>query len=138
MTDVHTKEKRSRNMAAIRGNRNESTEMTLVKVFRSKKIKGWKRNNKKVSGKPDFVFAKQRLAVFVDGCFWHGCPKHFIVPKTKRFFWKNKITRNKERDKEVNFILKKSDWKVLRIWEHEIKKNPEKSLQKVVASLTSV
>jgi len=78
-------------------------------------------------GKPDFVFPDQRLAVFVDGCFWHGCPLHGTNPATNREFWSEKITRNRQRDREVNRALRALGWRILRIWEHELtlKRQPE-------------
>jgi DNA mismatch endonuclease (patch repair protein) len=66
----------------------------------------------------DLVFARERLAVFVDGCFWHGCPDHFVVPHTNADFWTRKLTRNKERDRETDAILVAAGWTVLRVWEH--------------------
>jgi DNA mismatch endonuclease (patch repair protein) len=71
-------------------------------------------------GKPDFVFPKSRLTVFVDGCFWHGCPKHGHTPRSNTAYWRKKIARNIERDQEVNRELKKRGWRVFRIWEHEL------------------
>lgn len=82
-------------------------------------------------GKPDFVFPKQKVALFVDGCFWHGCPKHSCAPKNNQGFWKKKLEGNKVRDRFVTRELRKMGWKVVRVWEHELK-NPEK----VVAKLT--
>jgi DNA mismatch endonuclease (patch repair protein) len=73
-----------------------------------------------VEGRPDIVIKKYKLAVFVDGCFWHGCPKCYKTPKTNTGYWKEKIRRNKTRDKKVNGILKEKGWTVLRYWEHEI------------------
>lgn len=86
-------------------------------------------------GKPDFVFFGRRLAVFVDGCFWHGCPAHFKFPKTNRPFWKKKIERNLERDRQVNRALKKAGWSVLRMWEHSIEQNPERCVSVITRKL---
>jgi DNA mismatch endonuclease (patch repair protein) len=72
-------------------------------------------------GTPDIVLPKFKLAIFVDGCFWHGCPNHGTMPKTNTQFWKAKIQRNKKRDKQVDIALKKLGWRVLRVWEHEVK-----------------
>jgi len=119
MTDVFSKRKRSSIMARVRGHGNERTELALLKVMRSHHITGWRRHQR-VFGNPDFVFPKVRLAVFVDGCFWHGCPKHSIIPKTNIFFWNTKITRNRSRDRLVNATLRKNGWTVLRIWQHEM------------------
>jgi len=79
-------------------------------------------------GRPDFVFPARRLAVFVDGCFWHGCPRHGTMPKGNRSFWRAKITRNRERDREVGAELRRLGWKVLRVWEHELTVRNERRL----------
>ncbi len=98
MADVFTAEKRSEVMSRIRGKGNERTELALLAVFRAERITGWRRH-RKLFGRPDFVFAKRRLAVFVDGCFWHGCPRHGTMPKANRAFWQAKLERNRQRDR---------------------------------------
>lgn len=110
-------------MAAIRSRGNKDTERKLVSILRTADITGWRRKQR-VYGKPDFVFRKQRLAVFVDGCFWHGCPKHGRKPDTNRAYWLPKLRRNKKRDKAVKRILSKAGWTVLRLWEHELDNGP--------------
>jgi DNA mismatch endonuclease (patch repair protein) len=70
------------------------------------------------------------VAVFVDGCFWHGCPKHSTVPATHRPFWKRKLTANKLRDRRVNRTLRRKGWRVVRIWEHDLR-NPGPSLRRI-------
>jgi DNA mismatch endonuclease (patch repair protein) len=119
MSDIFTKAKRSEVMSLIRGRGNKVTELALAKLFRRNKITGWRRNQK-IFGKPDFIFPKLKLAIFVDGCFWHGCPKHGTQPKGNRAFWKNKFARNKARDVFVTRTLRLAKWRVLRIWEHEL------------------
>ena len=121
MADFVSKEKRSKIMSAIRGKGNETTEIALIKLFRRNKIVGWRRN-KKLPGSPDFIFPRERLAVFVDGCFWHGHTCLKPRDSLKSGFWREKIERNKKRDKSVNNVLKKRGWKVIRIWECEIQK----------------
>jgi len=121
MSDVFTKEKRSEVMSRIRGQGNKRTELALIKIFRQLGITGWRRRYP-AFGKPDFAFPALRLAVFVDGCFWHCCPKHRTWPKDNQEFWKRKLVTNRARDKEVTRELKKRGWQVLRIWEHELKK----------------
>ncbi len=118
--DIFTPEKRSAVMARVRGSGNASTELRLIAVFRAERITGWRRRAP-VFGKPDFVFPSRKLAVFVDGCFWHGCPEHGTVPATRREFWETKIARNRTRDREVNRALKQRGWRVLRLWEHELR-----------------
>lgn len=119
MPDVFTKAKRSEVMSRIRGRGNKDTELALMKLFRRHHITGWRRNQK-VFGKPDFVFPKLKLVFFVDGCFWHGCPKHGTKPRHNAAFWQKKFARNKARDRLVTRSLRKADWRVLRIWEHEL------------------
>lgn len=120
MTDVFSKGKRSQVMSRIRSHGNKDTELALVKIFRANDITGWRRNQA-VFGKPDFVFPKLRLAVFADGCFWHSCPKHATKPKNNAAFWRKKLAANKARDKLVTRTLRKSGWRVLRLWEHELR-----------------
>jgi len=76
---------------------------------------------KKIFGRPDFANKSKKVALFIDGCFWHGCPDHFKCPKTNPEFWQAKIDRNKERDKEVTKKLMEDGWTVIRIWEHNLK-----------------
>ena len=119
MADVFSKTKRSEVMSRIRGRGNKDTEVALAKVFRRHKINGWRRNQK-VFGKPDFIFPKLRLAVFVDGCFWHGCPKHGHKPKGNAAFWKNKFARNIARDRPTYDTEAKA---ALAVIEHELAKS---------------
>src|SRR5438093_11817179 len=115
MPDVFTQAKRSAVMSRIRGTGNKDTELRLVAIFRTHRITGWRRRHK-LAGKPDFVFPRERLVIFVDGCFWHKCPIHATWPKQNAEFWRAKILGNQRRDRSVNRILKKSGWAVLRIW----------------------
>ena len=117
MVDIWTKAKRSEVMGRIRGKGNRTTEVRLAAIFRAHGITGWRRQYP-LPGRPDFAFPARRLAVFVDGCFWHGCPRHGTSPKGNARFWREKIARNRERDREVNRELRRRGWRVLRIWEH--------------------
>jgi DNA mismatch endonuclease (patch repair protein) len=136
MPDVFTKAKRSKVMSRIHGRGNKETELVLAKLLRRHGIKGWRRNQPEF-GKPDFVFRQERLAVFVDGCFWHVCPQHETKPKNNRAFWHRKLSSNKKRDQVVNKILRKAGWRVLRIWEHElVKKNESRLLQRIQRSIS--
>ena len=132
---MHTKEQRSRNMAAIKSKGNATTEMRLAALLRENKITGWRRHKKGKVGSPDFLFSKSKLVIFVDGCFWHGCPKHCIMPKSKQEYWEPKIARNKVRDKTVTKYYKEKGWTVLRIWEHQLKKDHTKTVKKIKALL---
>jgi DNA mismatch endonuclease (patch repair protein) len=120
MADSVTKEKRSQIMAAVRSKGNKATEMSLVRIFRRHGIKGWRRHLP-LPGRPDFAFRQKRLAIFVDGCFWHGCPKHLRCPKGNRKYWRQKIERNRQRDLFVTRRLRRAGWRVLRVWEHDLK-----------------
>ena len=124
MSDVFTKAKRSAVMSRIRGKGNQDTELRLIQIFRANEVTGWRRGSK-LAGKPDFVFRAQHIAVFVDGCFWHGCPIHATWPKQNATFWCEKITKNKARDRFVSRTLRAGGWKVLRIWEHELTQRNE-------------
>lgn len=95
-----------------------------MKVFRFHGVTGWGRNQP-VLGKPDFIFRRERVAVFVDGCFWHACPKHSNMPANNRAFWRKKLTANKVRDLVVNKTLRQAGWRVVRVWEHELTKDPQ-------------
>jgi DNA mismatch endonuclease, patch repair protein len=137
MADFLTRAKRSALMSTIRSRGNKDTELVLARLLRRYGITGWRRHQE-VVGKPDFIFRKVRLAVFVDGCFWHGCPKHSHWPETNRGFWREKFSRNKTRDRLVVRTLHSRGWRVLRIWEHELARKKEKRLvwriQKAIGS----
>ena len=120
MADMFSRQKRSEIMSKVRGSGNQATELRLIDIFREYKITGWRRR-KPVFGKPDFTFPEARLAVFVDGCFWHGCPSHGSMPASNRLFWLRKIRRNCERDRAVNRHLNKLGWRVVRIWQHDLR-----------------
>ncbi len=125
MADIWTKAKRSEVMGRIRGRGNRTTEVRLAAIFRAHGITGWRRQYP-LPGRPDFAFPARRLAVFVDGCFWNGCPRHGTSPKGNARFWREKIARNRERDREVNRELRRRGWRVLRIWEHELGRTGER------------
>jgi DNA mismatch endonuclease, patch repair protein len=130
MSDVFTKEKRSEVMSRIRGKGNKDTELAMILILRRFHISGWRRNQV-LFGKPDFVFPKQRIALFIDGCFWHGCPLHSNMPKNNQEFWAKKLQGNKVRDRLVTRTLRKLGWKVIRVWEHEFK-NPSKIVARLM------
>jgi DNA mismatch endonuclease (patch repair protein) len=124
MPDIFSKAKRSVVMSQIRSRGNKTTELTLARLLRAHRITGWRRHQT-VSGRPDFVFTEARLAVFVDGCFWHGCRRHSSQPKTNGSFWQKKLDGNVARDRRVNRELRISGWRVVRIWEHDLPKRGE-------------
>jgi DNA mismatch endonuclease (patch repair protein) len=135
MTDILSKKQRSQVMAAVKSKGNKDTELKLASILRAHGINGWRRHQP-VLGKPDFVFRKVRLAVFVDGCFWHSCRWHCRMPKSRQDFWKPKIARNKARDLEVGRLLRKRGWRVLRIWEHSLCE-PGKVVERLQGMLAS-
>lgn len=138
MTDVFSKEKRAEIMSANRGRGNKSTEVKLRAILETAGLSGWRINATDIQGKPDFVFDDFRLAIFVDGCFWHGCPECRHIPVSNHEFWEAKINRTKERDLENNKILAESGWQVLRFWEHELKKKPSECLEQITILLRHV
>ncbi|MBI4000616.1 MAG: DNA mismatch endonuclease Vsr [Nitrospira defluvii] len=117
--DSFSKKTRSWIMAQVKSHGNRSTEAKLLEVLRENSITGWRRNYALI-GRPDFVFPKARVAVFVDGCFWHGHPLKCRMPQTNRAYWEGKIARNVTRDQQVTDSLKKQGWKVVRIWEDSV------------------
>jgi DNA mismatch endonuclease (patch repair protein) len=126
MADIFSKKKRSDIMSKVR-----SKETGIEIKLRKELWKAGYRYRKNVSGyfgKPDILLKKYKAVIFIDSCFWHGCKKHGSTPQTRKKFWKEKIERNKERDKEVSKHYKKIGWKIVRIWEHDINKNIEKAL----------
>lgn len=121
MDDIFEKSKRSEIMRKVRSSGNTSTELRLISLFRSKNITGWRRNYH-VIGHPDFVFLSQHVAIFVDGCFWHGHECRNIHPNENHEYWERKINRNIQHDQEINKRFTLRGWTVLRIWECELKK----------------
>jgi DNA mismatch endonuclease (patch repair protein) len=120
MADVFSKSKRSAVMAAIRSKGNKETELVFVALLRASGIKGWRRHAI-LPGKPDFVFRRRRVAIFIDGCFWHGCALHSRPPKSNQEYWTAKLARNRRRDRAVSRVLRETGWRVLRIWEHDLR-----------------
>lgn len=161
MPDVFSKAKRSEVMARIRSTGNRDTEQKLAGLMRAAGITGWRRQvklrvetwrgEKSRSGerkgatvsagkafqvRPDFVFRRERVAVFVDGCFWHGCPRHATRPRQNRPFWDAKLNRNKERDRAVTRGLSRAGWTVLRVWECALaKKRQPTTLRRIERAL---
>lgn len=131
MTDTFSTRKRSEIMRAVK-----SQETRIEVSFRKSLWHAgfrYRKNPKKYFGKPDIVLKKYKKVIFIDSCFWHGCPKHLRVPKSNKKFWEDKISRNIERDKEVTRYYKKQKWTIIRIWEHEINKDEllKKKIEKV-------
>jgi DNA mismatch endonuclease (patch repair protein) len=121
MSDVFSSEKRSEIMRAVKSSGNKSTELKLIEYFSQKGISGWRRNYN-VKGHPDFVFPEKRIAIFVDGCFWHGHDCRNTRPTGNTEYWSKKRARNIDHDKAITERFEKRGWRVIRIWECELKK----------------
>jgi DNA mismatch endonuclease (patch repair protein) len=122
-------------MAAVRSSGNRATELRLASLLRAARITGWRRHQA-LPGRPDFVFPRHRLAIFVDGCFWHGCRWHCRMPRQHREYWQRKISRNAERDRDTNRLLRHAGWQVLRIWGHSLR-NPQAVLARITSRLSA-
>jgi DNA mismatch endonuclease (patch repair protein) len=139
MADTVSRQVRSKIMSRTRGTGNRRTEQLFASALRRAGIAGWRRHlviklpvtrsSKAIATdgtpfrpqvRPDFVFPKQRVAVFIDGCFWHGCPRCYQAPSSAKAFWSAKVLRNKERDRYQRSALKRLGWTVVRVWEHEL------------------
>lgn len=103
-------------LSAVRGRANRTTELRLAAALRLFGLKGWRRHLP-LPGKPDFAWRKEKVAVFVDGCFWHGCPRCYRAPRHNAAFWKAKVGGNRRRDRRADRQLRAMGWRVLRIWE---------------------
>jgi DNA mismatch endonuclease (patch repair protein) len=121
-------------MSLIRGKGNKETEQMLLALLRRDKITGWRRHLP-LPGKPDFAFTMQKVAIFVDGCFWHGCPKCYTRPKSNRAFWDKKREDNMARDRRVNRQLRRQGWRVFRIWQHSLQKSPRTCIARICRAL---
>ena len=127
--DNLTKAHRRKNMQNIRSN-NTKMEYAVRSKLHREGLR-FRIHYKKLVGKPDIVFLTSKIVVFLDSCFWHVCPYHFIKPKSNLKYWSPKLKRNKERGLEVNKILRKDGWIVLRFWEHQVKKDIDKIINKI-------
>ncbi len=135
MSDVFNKEKRSQIMRAVKSRNTKSTERTLLSLLKENGVTGWRRNYD-VKGHPDFVFLKQRVAIFVDGCFWHGHDCRNTHPSDNADYWQKKREKNIRHDKEVTKYFEERGWTVLRIWECELKKkNREKTFNRILSAI---
>lgn len=128
MSDIFDSEKRSAIMSKVRSKGNKSTELRLIKYFKENNIHGWRRGYK-VKGHPDFVFLKYKIAIFVDGCFWHGHDCRNTRPSDNAEFWQNKRERNMLHDREITALFEARGWTVIRIWECELRKKNSASIE---------
>jgi DNA mismatch endonuclease (patch repair protein) len=134
VTDIYSKAKRAEIMSLVRGSGNKTTELLAARMFRKCRISGWRRQVP-LAGRPDFVFRVARVAVFIDGCFWHMCPTHGSMPKTNTGFWAAKLNANRARDRRVDRILRAKEWHVIRIWQHDLLQCPLASMRRVKRAL---
>jgi DNA mismatch endonuclease Vsr len=128
-------ETHSRRMGAIRGKGNRTTEARFRAILVRAGLRGWTMNTKLIKGQPDFYFPACKVAVFLDGCFWHGCPQCGHVPNVNRPFWKAKIERNQRRDVETDEVLRQAGITPLRFWEHELRNCPKDCIHRLLACL---
>lgn len=120
-------------MQAIK-NKDSKMELLLRKKLSEKGYR-YRKNVSHLPGKPDIAFIGKKVVIFLDSCFWHGCRYHCRMPTTNVKYWKEKIARNKKRDKEINREYKKMGWTILRFWEHELKKTSDKVIKKIKAAI---
>ncbi|MGN0549845.1 MAG: very short patch repair endonuclease [Acutalibacteraceae bacterium] len=137
MADVFSNKKRSEIMKKVHSKNNRSTELKLIKIFNENHIIGWRRNYP-VKGHPDFVFLDKKIAVFVDGCFWHGHDCRNTRPSDNAEYWQKKRERNIKHDKEVTAMFENRGWTVIRIWECELKKKNRDVLFDRLSILTDI
>jgi DNA mismatch endonuclease (patch repair protein) len=114
-----TTSQRSKNMAAVHSFGNKTTELKFMNILKLHGVIGWRRHLP-LPGKPDFTFPKYRVAIFVDGCFWHFCPRCTKIPKKNTKYWIDKKLRNQARDRKISRQLRIRGWHVLRLWEHTL------------------
>lgn len=133
MTDTLTRKQRSYNMSRIRSSKTRP-ELNLRGLLEPL---GFEYQPKDIFGRPDFVNREKKTAVFVDGCFWHKCPEHFVQPATRAGFWMKKIEGNVRRDAAVNKKLSEDGWKVIRVWEHDAGKGRKSTVLTMVRQAVS-
>lgn len=134
MADIYSKQKRSLIMSSIHSRGNKATELAVVSLLRRNGIHGWRRHLP-LLGCPDFAFVRHKVAIFVDGCFWHGCPTHFKMPKSNCTFWARRIRTNMRRDRRVARLLRAEGWSVIKVWQHDLRRSPQAFLSRLRRAL---
>jgi DNA mismatch endonuclease, patch repair protein len=132
MPDTLSPEKRSDTMRRVKG-RDTSLEMKVRRALHRKGLRY--RLAYPLPGRPDIVFVRARVAIFLDSCFWHGCPQHLRMPHSNEEYWHAKIARNVQRDKRTNATYEDSEWRLIRLWEHELKENFEFCMDAIEAAV---
>ena len=129
--DKVTKRIRSRIMSSVRSRGNRTTELRLRALLARYRVRGWKVQPKEIAGSPDFAFPKERIAIFVDGAFWHGAPSFDRLPHCRAKFWKDKIAKNRMRDRTINSYLRRMGWSVIRIWDFDLAEKTSVIIEKI-------
>lgn len=128
-------DKKTRSLIMSRVKSKDSKIETILRNLLTRKGLRFGKNSSKYFGKPDIIFVSKKTAVFLDSCFWHGCKSHCRLPESNAEYWREKISNNRKRDMTVNKEYKKMGWKVVRIWEHNLKKNGEKIASKIATTI---
>jgi len=126
---------RSQLMSRIRSHGNKTTELKMAEILRQNRVSGWRRNYP-ILGSPDFVWPKKKVALFVDGCFWHGHDCRNLKPSGNARVWEKKILHNKRRDRKVSLRLRQDGWFVTRVWECDLKCRPQFIIRRIERLLT--
>ena len=134
VVDVLSPEQRRRNMQAVRNSETKG-EIRLRAALRNRGLTGYRKNASTVVGRPDVAYTRWRVAIFLDGCFWHGCPACYVSPKSNEAFWQTKLAQNQARDTVVTTALREAGWTVLRLWEHEVRGSLEKCVERIAGAL---
>ncbi len=129
--DTFSRKVRSAIMSSVKSRGNKTTEWPLRSRFVQAGVKGWRMHPKGLPSVPDFCFPHKKMAIFVDGCFWHGCRKCYRRPKTSCGYWDKKVFTNIRRDRLKRAGLQRMGWIVIRFWEHEVKKSPQNCVEKI-------
>ncbi len=132
---VNVSTQHSRIMKSVKSQGNRSTETAFRLALVRAKVRGWRMHPKEIIGHPDFYFPKKNMVVFVDGCFWHGCPECGHVPKTNSRFWRAKIKRNIQRDADINYKLESAGFVVHRFWEHSLQRDMPMCVLQILKAL---
>jgi len=136
MTDTFSPKQRSDIMRAVKGK--DTSLETAVRLALWRRGLRYRKNVPSRPGKPDIVFPGPKVVVFIDSCYWHGCPDHCRMPQANREYWERKIGRNKQRDKEINQQYEQLEWTVVRVWEHELKEDFEGTIDKIHNTVTAL
>jgi|ERR1700723_1525230 len=133
----HVSATRSKTMSLIKSTNNKTTETSLRMLMVRSKVKSWRMNDRSIMGRPDFFFPNAKLAIFVDGCFWHCCARCGHFPKTRSGFWRAKLIGNSLRDNRTTVSLRAQGLKVIRIWEHQLKsaRSRERVIERICSAL---